>query len=73
MTAKQAVFNVLDEMPDGCEFKGIQLARAAVNRCGQMMYPSSALRHLRSYRLIDGKANIVNIGKPKSWYKKVVI
>ena len=50
MNAKQAVFEILNETPNGKQFTGIQLQRKVRRLTGKQLYPATALRHMRSYR-----------------------
>ena len=66
-SAKQALFQLLDELPDGTEFPGIYLQKTMLNRTGEMHYPDTFLRYLRMYRKEKGR-QIINIDRARSRY-----
>lgn len=68
MTAKAAVYKVLDAMKAGEEFTGIELAMRVEARTGEKHFPSTSLRHMRSYRDSTGR-EIVNVNKRRSIYR----
>ncbi len=68
MNAKEFVFTELDCMNKGARFTGHALMQLYLQRTGDMHYPSTFLRHVRSYREHTG-TDIRCISKPKSLYQ----
>jgi len=70
MTAKKAVYTILDRMKPEWEFSGHWLKVRAQLMTGKQLYPATAIRHLRSYRRDTGR-DIKNINNLKSLYRVV--
>ena len=68
MNAKQFVFTELDCKNTGDRFTGHALMQLYLQRTGDMHYPSTFLRYVRSYREHTG-IDIQCIDKPKSLYE----
>lgn len=68
MNAKQATFELLDEVKDGETFTGAQLEVEVRLRTGEIHYPATILRYMRRYREVFDR-NIVCINKAKSRYR----
>ena len=66
--ARQAVFNILEEMKPGQKFSGTGLKAQVYIKTGSFHYEDTCLRYMRLYRLQPGKL-IVNINKKKSIYE----
>ena len=69
-SAKKALFELLDEFPDGREFPGILLQKEIYRRTGVMHYPDTFLRYLRMYRKERGRA-VINTNRARSIYKVI--
>lgn len=69
MDARKATYEVLDTFKKGEEFTGYSLAAKVQLKTGEIHYPATCLRYIRSYREIHGKRRIVNIHRHKSLYR----
>jgi len=70
MEAKKKTFEVLDRLPVGVEFTGIQLANWVRCETGEIHYPDTTLRYLRYWRRERGRM-VISVNRHRSIYKIV--
>ncbi len=70
MTAKEMIFEYLDNSNPGTRFTGYDLVRRGMHCLDEMHYPDTYLRYIREYRQKTGR-EIVNINKKKSIYEVI--
>ncbi len=69
MSNRQATFQILSEYEIGDKFTGFILKMLVKNKTGKELYPATALRYLRIWRVSHKK--IVCINKSESLYQVV--
>jgi hypothetical protein len=69
-TAKQVIFDFLDDLSPGQRFNGYDLFRRVKNQIDEIHYIDTYLRYLREYRKRTGRI-IRNVDKAKSIYEVI--